>query len=108
MEKTDFDYKAKFIEDINEDLERCTVSDLGRIYRFIRTHIIANVPGLQPPDASELAATVPGVPAANNRSDKIADIATSMECAAKVTTITDPSVVQCAIETWARQLRAGA
>ena len=46
-------------------------------------------------------------PSTNNRSDKIADIASQMESAAKVTSMTDPSVVQCAIENWARQLRAG-
>ena len=44
-EKTDFDYKAGFISSINEDLEKCTVEELGKIYRFIRRDIIANIPG---------------------------------------------------------------
>lgn len=49
--KTDFDHKDEIIVSINEDLERCTVPELVRIYKFIRTHFIANIPGLQAPDA---------------------------------------------------------
>jgi len=48
--------------------------------------------------SNESPGTVRPVGPANNRRDEIADIATSMESAAKVT--------QCAIEGWARQLRA--
>jgi hypothetical protein len=39
------DFKSKIIKDINEDLNRLDDHELGKVYKFIRTNIIANIKG---------------------------------------------------------------
>lgn len=42
-ENTVSDIRQPFIKNINEELQRLTVEELGKVYEFIRTNIIANI-----------------------------------------------------------------
>lgn len=56
------DYRVSLLDSIIEDLERLSMPELTRVYKFIRTHVIANIPGLQPPDSKESASAIPQQP----------------------------------------------
>jgi|LFRM01.1.fsa_nt_gb 1,2-phenylacetyl-CoA epoxidase catalytic subunit len=42
-ENTVSDIRQPFIKNINEELQRLTVEELDKVYKFIRTNIIANI-----------------------------------------------------------------
>lgn len=42
-ENTVLDIRQPFIKSINEELQRLTVEELDKVYKFIRTNIIANI-----------------------------------------------------------------
>ena len=42
-ENTVLDIRQPFIKNINEELQRLTVEELDKVYKFIRTNIIANI-----------------------------------------------------------------
>jgi len=42
-ENTVLDIRQLFIKNINEELQRLTVEELDKVYKFIRTNIIANI-----------------------------------------------------------------
>ena len=41
----------KFNELINEELENLSVHEKGLVYKFIRTKLVANIPGIKTPGA---------------------------------------------------------
>jgi hypothetical protein len=49
MEDQILDHKELLIKDINKDLENMDLHEVGKVYKYIRTHIIANIPGLKDP-----------------------------------------------------------
>jgi hypothetical protein len=42
-ENTVLDIRQPFIKNINEELQRLTVEELDKVYKFIRTNIITNI-----------------------------------------------------------------
>lgn len=42
-ENTVSDIRQPFIKNINEELQRLTIEELDKVYKFIRTNIIANI-----------------------------------------------------------------